>query len=374
MKVLKVFGKLDPGGAELRTLELLTEISKTESNIEFHILVLSGEKGILDTEFENKKVKIHYIKLKKVSFLKKFVELIKNEKIDVLYSNVFLFSGIFMLLGYLLKVPKRIAHIRTLYDEKKGFLRNIRNKILICLIKNFSTQIVGVNKSVIIENFGKNQLKNKKTRILYNGFKFNEASCEKEKKNVQTEFNIIHVGRQVKAKNHIKLINIFAEITHKIPNSRLYLVGKTNEKIMNDINEILIKEKICDKVEFLGIQNDMDSIFANKDILIFPSEREGMPGVILESLKNGVPVLSSSISPHKELQEFFPSIITFDLSKSNTEWAEVAVKMRQKNFNTVSEFKKSPFFLNIHLENYLKLLNHNSSKPNINASTNEKRL
>jgi len=361
-KVLKIFGKLDPGGAELRTLELINELNNRKiTSFEFHILALSGQRGLLDEQFEKNGVKIHYIKLKNKKFITKFIKMINHEKINVIYSNVFLFSGIFMFLGWLLRIPRRITHIRTLYDDKKGRGRSLRNSVLRFLIKAFSTDLVGVNKAVIVENFGEKELLKSKTTILYNGIIFEGSSVNKEEKNKERNYiNIVHVGRQVKAKNHLKLIEVFIEINKQYKNSNLFLLGKQNQDITLKIESLLKEEGISHKVFFLGVQNNINEHLKNKELMIFPSTREGLPGVVLESLKNGVPVLASDIAPHIELKKYFSGIQTLNTSDSNVKWAETALEIIWKRTDydkvkDVNEFLDSPFLLEKHVDSYLEL-------------------
>ena len=296
-RILKIFGRLDAGGAELRTLDLIREINhRNLADVKFHILCLSGEKGILDEEFKNYGVKIHYLKLKSLEFLPRFFVLLKKEEINVIYSNVFLFSGIFMFIGWLLNVPERITHIRTLFDEKSNFIRTIRNVVLKKAITLFSTSLIGVNKAVIIENFGRSQLDIQKTEVLYNGLRVNVNEKYINKINSGgNQLNIIHIGRQVSAKNHNKLIEVFIEIAKINPNSHLYLIGKQDKLITKQLEIRLTENNLSHKVNFVGVVSDVEKYFIGKNLLIFPSKREGLPGVVLESVKNGVPVLASNL-------------------------------------------------------------------------------
>ncbi|MBK5462549.1 glycosyltransferase [Peribacillus sp. TH27] len=360
--VLKIFGKLDPGGAELRTLDLIKEIKLLNQDIKFHILVLGGKEGSLDSTFRDLGVNIYYIKLKKFDFIIKFFMLIKKEKINIVYSNVFLFSGFFMLLSKIFRVPHRITHIRTLYDEKENFIRKYRNKVLKLLIKKYSNYIVGVNESVLLENFGTEIYQNTKFQILYNGIK-NPRRFE-IKDIDDNNINIIHIGRQTKAKNHKKLIRIFVEINKKLPNSYLHLVGKPDEMIEKEIMQLISKNNLDEKVIFWGVQENVYSHLNNKKVMIFPSIREGLPGVLLEAMSMGIPVVASDISPHQELTRYFSYLKVINLNKSDLEWAKEIIEIiSSENSSSMKEkirkeFNSSPFHMGNHIEGYLKIINN----------------
>lgn len=360
-KVLKTFSKLNAGGAEVRTLEMITEINNRQiDGIEFHIIALSGEAGILDNKFKEQGVKIHYIKLKNYKFLFEFIKLINKEKINVLYSNIFLFSGVFMLLGRILNVPLRISHIRTLFDEKETKFRKFRNYFLKNLIIKYSTYIIGVNKAVLSRNFKRFELNNSQYKVLFNGIK------SRKQMNTDTKagerINIIHIGRQVPAKNHIKLLEIFIEVNKFYPESTLHLIGQTNEKINEKILDVIKKYKIEKNVKILGVRDDVSHLLNNKNIMIFPSMREGLPGVVLEALACGVPVLASNIEPHQELVSYFTDVTVMDLNDSNINWAKKTLEIcHSKEYlnssNIIEEFNNSPFNLKNHVDEYLKIIN-----------------
>lgn len=366
MKILKLFGKLDQGGAEVRTLELIKEIKEKKSNhFDFHILVLSGESGSLDQEYKKCGVQIHYIKLKSLKFIFKFYSLLKKEKFDVLYSNVFLFSGVMMFFGKIFNIPTRISHIRTLYDEKEkdSMIRKIRNFILKKFIVKFSDQVIGVNKVVLTRNFGNIEKFREKFIVLNNGIKPVDLEI-KLNTNKCRNINIIHIGRQVPAKNHVKLLNVFAAFNKIYPDSKLHLVGKTSKDIEYQLNKIIDDNQIKSNVISWGVSSDINSLFLNKNLLILPSVREGLPGVVLESLANGVPVLASDIDPNKELSNFFEDIHLMSLEDSHLKWAnkmDCIIKESDKvnNPQIIKEFVESPFTFEHHVENYLEILEKN---------------
>lgn len=366
IRIIKLFGRLNPGGAEIRTLELITEINKRKvPNLEFHILVLSGEKGSLDETFTEQGVKIHYMRLYRVDFMIKFIKLIRKEKINVLYSNVFLFSGVFMLIGWFLRVPIRISHIRTLFDEKEDYKRRIRNIVLKYLIRRFSTTIIGVNRSVLKRNFGKYLGEDEKYKILPNGISVKEINKNNPFK--KDQINIIHIGRQVVAKNHFKLIGTFIKLNEFYPDSVLHLIGHVDDEINRKIQKVVQENNLQERVINWGVQEEIPKFFEGKNLLIFPSTREGLPGVILESLAYGVPVLASNIEPHLELNEYFKNVNIVDLKKSNLEWAKKAKSIIENNLTLndekiIEDFKSSPYNLKNHVDNYLRIILN--EKPN----------
>lgn len=50
-----------------------------------------------------------------------------------------------------------------------------------------------------------------------------------------------------------------------------------------------------------GYQKDMQWIYKNADLFVFPSIREGMPVALMEAMASGLPCLVSDIRGNKEL-------------------------------------------------------------------------
>lgn len=52
---------------------------------------------------------------------------------------------------------------------------------------------------------------------------------------------------------------------------------------------------VADRVRFLGFRKDMDRLYAAADAFVLPSYGEGLPGVVMEAMAAGVPVVSTAI-------------------------------------------------------------------------------
>jgi glycosyltransferase involved in cell wall biosynthesis len=110
--------------------------------------------------------------------------------------------------------------------------------------------------------------------------------------NLNNKLVIGHIGRtDVIQKNHLFLLKVFAQIAKQNPNAQLLLIGanKTDEttKLCNEL-------KITDKVDFLGLRNDVNALLQAVDVFIFPSTNEGLPVSIIEAQASGLPVLMSN--------------------------------------------------------------------------------
>jgi glycosyltransferase involved in cell wall biosynthesis len=57
---------------------------------------------------------------------------------------------------------------------------------------------------------------------------------------------------------------------------------------------------IYDRVDFLGLREDIPDLLHKADLFVSCSEAEGLPNVLLEAQASGLPVVASDIPPHRE--------------------------------------------------------------------------
>lgn len=103
----------------------------------------------------------------------------------------------------------------------------------------------------------------------------------------------INVGSIVKEKNHRFLLEVFATYIKDDSENELWMIG--DGPLRKHIEEQAKKLGIQQKVKFLGYQKDAVAYIKAADIMVMPSMIEGLPGVILEALSCGKPVIASSV-------------------------------------------------------------------------------
>ncbi len=156
---------------------------------------------------------------------------------------------------------------------------------------------------------------------------------------------ILHVGGFMPEKNHKGLIRIFSNLLQEIPNAKLLLIGEG--KLKTVIEALVSDMKLTQNVVFLGRRNDVKQIMPCCQVLVLPSLIEGLPGVILESFVNKLPVVAYNVGGIKEV-----------VIDKKTGWL-VAVN-NENSF--LSALKESLFFPTQEIkENGYSLVTHNYS-------------
>ena len=108
------------------------------------------------------------------------------------------------------------------------------------------------------------------------------------------DFVYIFVGRQVDFKGFDKLIRAFLLLYEDHKNLKLILVGaKDHIHPTNLTAEEENKMRRCPGIINVGWKENVYHYLCVADVNVFPSEREGMPVNLMESLAMGVPVITT---------------------------------------------------------------------------------
>jgi teichuronic acid biosynthesis glycosyltransferase TuaC len=108
---------------------------------------------------------------------------------------------------------------------------------------------------------------------------------------------VLAVGNLVPLKRHRMIVEALATL----PQVEAVIVGEGPER--SAIERLARDRKVADRVRLLGRvpQNRLPAIYSAADILLLPSEREGWPNVLLESMACGTPVVVSNIDGFEEI-------------------------------------------------------------------------
>ena len=151
-------------------------------------------------------------------------------------------------------------------------------------------------------------------------FAFSQSTRDALRKQYELSDKVViaHVGRFTEAKNHLRLLQIFACVKKRVPNAVLLLLGEG--ELEAQAREKAAQLELSQDVRFMGSRADVSQWYQAFDLFLMPSVWEGLPVVAIEAQTASVPcVLSDAITTEAGITE----LITFvSLKESDEIWAQ----------------------------------------------------
>jgi glycosyltransferase involved in cell wall biosynthesis len=327
IRVLHVFGRMQRGGAEMRTLDLMRQVDRNRFQLEF--CTLSGLPGELDVEIEALGGTIHPCRLG-WGFPVAFVRLLRSGRYDVVHSHVMHSSGFILQCAALAGVPVRVAHFRNTCDgASPSFRRKIQQRAMKQALDKSATRILAVSEGAMTAAWTPRWRDDSRCSVMYNVVDIAPYQLAPDVGAVRGQFGIsddaqlvIHVGRLHPQKNHARLLSIFAELMKNRVDAHLLIVGRGEQQDSERLAEQAQQLGIGQRMTIAGERDDVPRLLQASDLMIFPSFWEGMPGVVLEACAAGTPVVASDLPGVNEIAAHFSSVHPISLNEPDAVWAE----------------------------------------------------
>ena len=213
-------------------------------------------------------------------------------------------------------VKKRIVH-----NHNSMTAHPLLNGILHPFFRKCYTHAIACSSLAGNWLFGENNFYVLRNAIAVDRFFFNNdlRNSIRHELNIPSDNVVLgHIGKFVKAKNHLFLIDVFEKYLDKHPNSTLLLVG--DGPYRGEIESEIKKKNLSDKVVLAGLRTDTPALLSAMDCFVFPSLWEGLPLSVLEAQASGLPCyLSLNITKEVGLT---PEACFIELEKSTEQWAD----------------------------------------------------
>jgi glycosyltransferase involved in cell wall biosynthesis len=130
---------------------------------------------------------------------------------------------------------------------------------------------------------------------------------------------IVNVGRPDPVKNRSRALTIWQRFAARRA-ARLVMVGALNN---DDARRVaVVGELHPGRVVTTGDIDEVAAEIGKADVLLTTSLREGLPGVVLEALAVGVPVVSSQVPGAVWTASQLPGVEVHSLEESDEIWVE----------------------------------------------------
>lgn len=169
---------------------------------------------------------------------------------------------------------------------------------------------------------------NEKIELLYNGYNF-ENIYSKSLEDVKIKFeedSLIYIGRIEESKGIKRLLDVFKNVVEKMPDRKLYLLGKGD--LEEYVREFIIENHLEENIIMLGYVDNPYPYIKKASFIVLLSEAEGFPTVLVESLVLGKGFISTPVGGTKEL---YNSQKCGFISNSNEEISNYIIEELSKN-------------------------------------------
>lgn len=193
------------------------------------------------------------------------------------------------------------------YSFNAGKIMNIMFKIY---TKAFGWLVFGVPDTItlygrsLLEYAKKLRINLKKVHIIPTGV--DVKRFEKAEGDIRKEFGIpkdqaviLYSGLIVPRKG----IDVIIKTADKLRNKNIKFLLVGNGPYRKKYEKMAKKYKLQNKIIFTGWRKDIAKFYKSADIFFLPSRGEGLPGVVMEAMAAGLPVVSSRIPCTTDLVE-----------------------------------------------------------------------
>ncbi len=285
--IAHIFGAMDRGGAEMRTLGVAPHVRGTR-----HLYItLSGRRGELADGIESAGGLVLPCRLS-AGFPVRFYRLLRHQRPTVVHSNVATFSGAILLLAALAGVPGRVAHFRSDGDQHgNGRRRRLQRWVMRRLIRLCATDVIGNAPGAVAFATGPRELGVEGSAVIPDGVVAGPEPAERS----PGELRLLHVARTLPTKRRERAVEVVAATRAAGLAARLVLVGTTTPEEVGELEALAGRLGVRSAVELPGPCADVPAALREADALLVTSTREGLPGVVLEALAEGCPVVSTDL-------------------------------------------------------------------------------
>ena len=246
------------------------------------------------------------------------VKSVLKHKPNLVYLNMATFGfalyrdSIIVLLTKFLNKPIAI-HLRTQKIKEQAensrfknwmFKFTFKNTSIICLSNNLSNDV----RTVYHE----------KIHIVNNGIELFDTKNINIEERTNNKVRFLFLSNLLKTKGVFDLIEATAQLSKITQDFEVWIVGKNADLTIHDVCDHIAKHHLEGTVKvFEAVYNDEKiKKYLETDVFILPTHFEAFPGVILEAMQMGLPIISTQEGAIPEIVDHMKNGII--ISKKNT--------------------------------------------------------
>lgn len=330
LRVLVLDTVMDRGGAETMMMNYLRHFDR--SKVTYDFLVNRDYRAAYEDEIEALGGRIYRMCPMYPQYFARYKRefrafLKQHPEYRIIHSNLEERSYFPLRVAAEQGIPVRIAHA---HNRPVGFnLKSIFREYFRMRLPKYVTHMFACGTEAGDWLFGENnrgRVIQQRNAIDTSAYRYDSAIARQ----IREEFGVTdpntfvlgHVGRFFPQKNHVFLIDIFAQVHKQHPNSVLWLVGggELNDELKNQIKAKVKELGLNDAVTFLGVRSDVNRLVQGMDSFVLPSLYEGLPVTMIEAQSSGLPCTISDRVPKQ--CDVTGNVQIIGLDDSPSQWAK----------------------------------------------------
>ncbi len=298
-----VLGNMDYGGVESVVMNYYRHLD--HNKVQFDFYVHENSTNLHIEEITNLGGRIFLIPnyVHVIKYCKTLYYYFKRYQYRIVHVHLNTMSLFAQFSAWLAGIPVRITHNHSTAGKGET-KRNVMKYTLRMFSNWFITDRCACSKYAGAWMWGKKKLIDGEIKVWPNAidlpkFRFDQNIRDKvrSKYHIEDKFVIGHVGRFMKQKNHRYLIEVFYELQKRRNDAVLMLVG--DGELEYEIQELVDKLQIEDKVIFAGTTDEPWAFYSAFDVFVLPSLYEGLGMVGIEAQVSGLPCYFSNNVPRE---------------------------------------------------------------------------
>lgn len=359
MRVLQVIPELKLAGAQIMVENLSLELIKQGCTVK--VVSLYSEVTPVSERLKANGVEVNYLNKKSgldIGVIGRLRRIILKYKPDVIHTHSYALKyAIVAKTG--LHCQPLVHTIHNLADKETTKSNLILEKILFQKRDAVPVAISPLIKRSIMEYYN---LASDYVPMIFNGIDVEKYEPKTEYSFMNDEIRIIHIGRFQEQKNHEMIIEAMSMLAAQYPKVKLYLFGEGPLK--NEIQELVIREKLNGNVIFAGMTRSPDIELKRSDLFILPSKWEGMPITLIEAMACALPIVATPVGGVPDMvQDQNSALLVKNCAQSLADGIERLIKDEslrkklgknaRKNVISFSSREMGKEYLNLYEKTYL---------------------
>lgn len=315
IKILRIIARLNIGGPSIHTILLTDGLEKAR----FDSLLVCGrvnkDEGDMGYLAEEKNVKLALIsELKRelniycdiLAFIR-ILKIIFSQRPNIIHTHTAKagclgrLAGIFY--NFFIPQDKKAKIIHTFHGHVlSGYFGPFKTKTFILierLLALFSAKILTVSESVKNELVVFRICPESKIEVIPLGFELERFLEIPPRERMQLNIGI--VGRLVPIKNHRLFLDAVSKIIKSNPDMQLNFKIVGDGELRQELQLYCRQLNIGEKIEFLGWQKDLTTVYSDLDIVALTSVNEGTPVSLIEAMASARAVVATDVGGVRDL-------------------------------------------------------------------------